>query len=340
MDYKEVRERAREILAPVCLVCKECNGIACAGQTPGVGAKDTGNTFKRNYNYLKKIHPIMDTIYQDEGYNIEIEIFGNTYEAPIFIAPIAGIDINYGGKLSEGEYVRRIVKGALDSGILAFTGDGAEDQYFLEPIKVVKEIGGHAIPTLKPWTNAEVIEKIRIIEKINVPAFSMDIDSAGLVHLAKSGKPVSSKSVEELKEIVQSTDLPFIIKGVMSVKTALKAVETGAYGIVVSNHGGRVLDNQAATTEVLREIKLAVGDKIKVFVDGGIRTGADVFKAIALGADAVMIGRPYAIMAFGGGAEAVSLLTEKLKFELKETMIMTGCSKLSDITYDKISISI
>lgn len=340
MDYKEVRERAREILAPVCLVCKECNGIACAGQTPGVGAKDTGNTFKRNYNYLKKIHPIMDTIYQDEGYNIEIEIFGNTYEAPIFIAPIAGIDINYGGKLSEGEYVRRIVKGAVDSGILAFTGDGAEDQYFLEPIKVVKEIGGHAIPTLKPWTNAEVIEKIRIIEKINVPAFSMDIDSAGLVHLAKSGKPVSSKSVEELKEIVQSTDLPFIIKGVMSVKTALKAVETGAYGIVVSNHGGRVLDNQAATTEVLREIKLAVGDKIKVFVDGGIRTGADVFKAIALGADAVMIGRPYAIMAFGGGAEAVSLLTEKLKFELKETMIMTGCSKLSDITYDKISISI
>ncbi|MDY0234959.1 MAG: alpha-hydroxy-acid oxidizing protein [Gudongella sp.] len=340
MDYKETRDKAREILSPICLVCKECNGVACAGKTPGVGSKGTGNTFKRNYNFLQRIHPVMDTIYHDEGYNIEIELFGNRYEAPIFIAPIGGIDINYGGKLTEGEYDQRIVKGAVDSGILAFTGDGANDQYFLDPLKVVEKMGGQAIPTLKPWKNPNVIEKIRIIEKLNVPAFAMDIDSAGLVHLAKSGKPVSSKSVEELKEIVQSTDLPFIIKGVMSVKTAMKAVEIGAYGIVVSNHGGRVLDNQEATTEVLREIKLAVGDKVKVFVDGGIRTGADVFKALALGADAVLIGRPYAIMAFGGGAEGVSLLTEKLKAELKETMIMTGCSKLSDITYDMISISI
>ena len=340
MDYKEVRDKAREILSPVCLVCKECNGIACAGQTPGVGAKGTGNTFKRNYNYLQRIHPVMDTIYQEKGYDIEINLFGNTYDAPIFIAPIGGIDINYGGKLSEGDYDYRIVKGAVDSGILAFTGDGANDQYFLEPLKAVEEFGGRAIPTLKPWKNPEVIEKIRIIEKLNVPAFAMDVDSAGLVHLAKSGKPVSSKSVEELREIVESTTLPFIIKGVASVKAALKALETGAYGIVVSNHGGRVLDNQEAAAEILRDIKLAVGDKIKVFVDGGFRTGGDVFKALALGADAVLIGRPYAIMAFGGGAEGVSMLTEKLKAELKETMIMTGCSKISDITYDKINISI
>lgn len=340
MDYKEVRDKAREILSPICLVCKECNGIACAGWVPGVGAKGTGNTFKRNYNYLQRIHPVMDTIYKDTGYDTKIELFQNTYDAPIFIAPIGGIDINYGAKLTEAEYDYRIVKGAIDSGILAFTGDGANDQYFLQPLQAVEEFGGQAIPTLKPWKNSEVIEKIRIIEKLNVPAFSMDIDSAGLVHLAKSGKPVSSKSVEELKEIVQASDLPFIIKGVGSVKTALKAVETGAYGMVVSNHGGRVLDNQESTAEILHDIKLAVGDRIKIFVDGGFRTGADVFKALALGADAVLIGRPYAIMAFGGGEEGVSLLTEKLKAELKETMIMTGCSKISDITYDKITISI
>lgn len=340
MDYKEVRDKAKKILSPVCLVCKECNGVVCAGWTPGVGAKGTGNTFKRNYNYLQRIHPVMDTIYKEEGYDIEISLFGNTYAAPIFIAPIGGIDINYGGILSEGEYDDRIVKGAINSGILAFTGDGANDQYFLEPLKVVEEMQGQAIPTLKPWKNPEVIEKIRIIEKLNVPAFAMDIDSAGLVHLAKSGKPVSAKSVEELKEIVESTNLPFIIKGIGSVKTALKAVESGAYGIVVSNHGGRVLDNQEASIEILHDIKLAVGDKVKVFVDGGFRSGADVFKALALGADAVLIGRPYAIMAFGGGAQGVSLLTEKLKAELIETMIMTGSSKISDITYDKVRVSI
>lgn len=340
MNYKEIRDKAREILSPACQVCKECNGVVCAGQTPGVGAKGTGNTFKRNYNYLQRIHPVMDTIYQDQGYNIEIELFGNTYQAPIFIAPIGGMDINYGGKLTDGEYSYRTIEGALQSGILAFTGDGANDQYFIEPLKAVEEFGGKAVPTLKPWKNKEIIEKIRIIEKLNVPAFSIDIDSAGLVHLAKSGKPVSSKSVEELKEVVESTNLPLIIKGVASVKAALKAVETGAYAIVVSNHGGRVLDNQEATAEVLHQIKLAVGDKVKIFVDGGFRTGADVFKGLALGADAVLIGRPYAIMAFGGGPQGVSLLTEKLKAELKEVMIMTGCTKLSDISYDKIVISI
>ena len=146
----------------------------------------------------------------------------------------------------------------------------------------------------------------------------------GLVHLAKSGTPVFSKTIDELKEIVRYCKVPFIIKGIMSAKAAEKAVESGAYGIVVSNHGGRVLDNTPATCEVLPEIRQAVGDRVKVFVDGGIRTGADVFKALALGADAALIGRPYAVMAVGNGADGVRLYTEKLIHELKETMIMTG----------------
>jgi isopentenyl diphosphate isomerase/L-lactate dehydrogenase-like FMN-dependent dehydrogenase len=175
-------------------------------------------------------------------------------------------------------------------------------------------------------------------EEVGAMAVAMDIDSAGLIHLAKSGKPVFSKTVEELKEIAAYTKLPFIIKGIMSAKVAEKAALTGAYGIVVSNHGGRVLDNTPATCEVLPEIKQAVGDRVKVFVDGGIRTGADVFKALALGADAVLIGRPYAVAAFGGGAEGVRLYTEKLMYELKETMIMTGCADLGDITFDKVRI--
>jgi isopentenyl diphosphate isomerase/L-lactate dehydrogenase-like FMN-dependent dehydrogenase len=159
----------------------------------------------------------------------------------------------------------------------------------------------------------------------------MDIDAAGLAILAAAGKPVSPKSVGEIKKIVASTKLPFLIKGIMTVAGAIKAVEAGAYGIVVSNHGGRVFDHTPATVEVLPEIYKAVGGRIKIFVDGGIRSGIDVMKVLALGADAVLIGRPYGVAAYGGGEEGVELYTRKIGAELKDAMIMTGCSTLKDI---------
>lgn len=338
MDYNEILIKAREVLNPICKVCKECNGVVCKGQTPGVGGKGTGNGFIRNYEFLSRVKIVMDTIYTDMGQNTEIELFNHNFTAPIFAAPIGGLGVNYNNLLTELDYATRVVTGTAKAGCAAFTGDGAVDTVFTEPLIPIKDMNGIGIPTLKPWVNEKVFKKIKLAEKVGVLALSMDIDSAGLVHLAKSGNPVSSKTIDELKEIVAFTKLPFIIKGIMSVKGALKAAETGAYGIVVSNHGGRVLDNTLATCEILPEIKQALGNKMKIFVDGGIRTGADVFKALALGADAVLIGRPYATMAFGNGADAVELYTNKLIFELKEVMIMAGCSNLEDITRDKIVI--
>ena len=124
---------------------------------------------------------------------------------------------------------------------------------------------------------------------------------------------------------------PFILKGIMTVSGALKALEAGASGIVVSNHGGRVLDQCPATAEVLPAIVDAVGGRMTVLVDGGIRTGMDVFKALALGADAVLIGRPFVNMVYGGGAEGVQVYVDKLKAELADTMAMCGAHSLSDI---------
>ena len=336
MNYNQILQKARKRLIQVCKVCKECNGVACRGKVPGVGSKGTGNAFIRNYEYLSQVKIVMDTIYEELGHDTTIELFNHTFKAPIFAAPIGGMDINYSGIISEREFATAVVTGTARAGCAAFTGDGADDSYFTEPLLPIRNMNGIGIPTLKPWKNEKILEKIKIAEKVGVLGFAMDIDSAGLIHLAKSGKPVSSKSVEELKEIISYTKLPFILKGVMSVKGAEKAALTGAYGIVVSNHGGRVLDNTLATCEVLPEIRQAVGHKIKIFVDGGIRTGADVFKALALGADAVLIGRPYVIMACGNGADGVELFTNKLIYELKEVMIMTGCKSLDDITNDKI----
>ena len=148
--------------------------------------------------------------------------------------------------------------------------------------------------------------------------------------------PAGSKNVAELREIIEYAGVPLIIKGVMTVKGALKALEAGASGIVVSNHGGRVLDQCPATAEVLPAIVDAVGGKMTILVDGGIRSGMDVFKALALGADGVLIGRPFVTMVYGGGAEGVQVYVDKLKAELADTMAMCGAHSLDEISRDMI----
>ena len=130
--------------------------------------------------------------------------------------------------------------------------------------------------------------------------------------------------------------MPFIVKGIMTGDSAKRCADAGVYGIVVSSHGGRVMEDMPAPASMLEEIRATVGGDVRIFVDGGIRSGADVFKCLALGADAVLIGRPYAIVAHGGGSEGVRLYTEKIKDELKTVMMMTGCETLKDITRDKI----
>ena len=170
-------------------------------------------------------------------------------------------------------------------------------------------------------------------------AVAMDVDAAGLPFLKNMTPPAGSKSVEELAEIVQLAERPFIVKGVMTVKGALKAKQAGAAAIVVSNHGGRVLDQCPATAEVLPEIAAALkGTGVKVLVDGGIRTGVDVFKALALGADGVLICRPFVTAVYGGGAEGVKCYIDKLAGELADTMQMCGAHTLAEITPDMVRV--
>ena len=169
-------------------------------------------------------------------------------------------------------------------------------------------------------------------------AVAMDIDAAGLPFLKNMNPPAGAKSVEELKEIIEIAGIPFIVKGIMTVKGALKAKEAGATAIVVSNHGGRVLDGCPATAEVLADIVDAVGDSMKIFVDGGIRSGVDIFKALALGADGVLICRTFVTALYGGEEEGVKTYINKLASELEDTMAMCGAYSLKDITRDMIRL--
>ena len=160
----------------------------------------------------------------------------------------------------------------------------------------------------------------------------MDIDGAGLITLAMFGKPVSPKTVEEIKEIVNSTKLPFILKGIMTVDEAKLAVKAGVAAIVVSNHGGRVLDHSPGVADVLPDIADAVGGKITILADGGVRDGVDVLKMLALGADGVLIGRPFVTASFGGAREGVKLFIDGLKGDLKSAMVLTGCNSIKEIS--------
>ena len=278
----------------------------------------------------------MDTICENKPVDLTSEIFGRTFKYPIFAAPIGAMKLHYGDKYDDLEYNDILVSSCADAGIAAFTGDGTNPAVMEGAARAIKQKDGNGIPTVKPWDINTLKEKLAMIKDAGSFAVAMDIDAAGLPFLKNLTPPAGSKTVEELREIVKEAEVPFIIKGIMTVKGALKAKEAGAAAIVVSNHGGRVLDQCPATAEVLAEIADAVGNDMKILVDGGIRSGVDIFKALALGADAVLIGRPFVTAVYGGGAEGVAAYTAKLAAELEDTMAMCGAHSLSEISRDMV----
>ena len=209
--------------------------------------------------------------------------------------------------------------------------EGYENGYTNKILDVLKENDGEGIVFIKPWENHDIIKKIKLAEEAGAYAVGVDVDACGLVTLSMHGKKVVPKDVEALKELKASTKLPFIVKGIMTVDDALLAVQAGADAIVVSNHGGRVLDCTPGSADVLPAIAEAVKGKITILADGGVRNGVDVLKMICLGADGVLIGRPFVTASFGGGKEGVEMYVNKVIDELEATMRLTGCQSIKDI---------
>lgn len=328
---EEQIKKARELYNGTCRVCKVCNGVTCAGEVPGVGGKGTGDSFKENVKALNDIKINMRVIHNAKNPNTETELFGKKMSVPIFAAPITATSLNMGGIVSEEEYITSVIEGCLDCGIYPMVGDTAIDECLVTNLEILKQHNGQGIVFIKPRKNNVIIEKINMSKKANVFAMGIDIDGAGLLTMALHGKDVEPKTVEELKELKASTNVPFILKGIMTVEDAKFAVEAGMDAIVVSNHGGRVLDQTPGTVEVLPKIAREVKGKIKILVDGGIRSGVDVLKCLALGADGVLIGRPFVTVAFANGKEGVKEYVDSLQSELKSAMILTGCNTISEI---------
>jgi isopentenyl diphosphate isomerase/L-lactate dehydrogenase-like FMN-dependent dehydrogenase len=222
--------------------------------------------------------------------------------------------------------------GCKTAGTIAFIGDGAETFEDRPGVQAIGEAGGWGVQIFKPREQTVLLRLIQEAQAAGAIAVGIDLDGAGSVAMALKGQPVFRKSLGELKELVTSTSLPFILKGITSVEDAAAALETGCKVVGVSNHGGRTLDSMPGIADVLPRLVPLLKGKVVITADGGIRTGFDALKMLALGADFVMLGREFIRAAIGGGPEGVRREAEFLYQDLRKAMIMTGCNRLADIS--------
>jgi 4-hydroxymandelate oxidase len=331
MDLAELREHAKEKLRGYCRVCPVCNGRACAGEVPGMGGVGTGSAFSVNLEALGRYRFNMRTLHDVKAPDTSFELWGEKLSMPILAAPMTGVSHNMGGKISEEGFLQEIIAGSLLAGTLGMSGDGPDPQMYAGGLKAVADHHGKGIPVTKPRAQEEAIKYLKAAEASGALAVGMDMDGAGLITMALKGHPVGPKNFEEIKELIGATRLPFILKGIMTPEEAEIALAAGAGAIVVSNHGGRVLDHTPGAAEVLPAIVARVKGRLLIFADGGVRSGSDVLKLLALGADAVLVGRPLIIGVMGGSRQGVAFLLNKLKSELIQAMLLTGTADVKSV---------
>ncbi|MEI6260782.1 MAG: alpha-hydroxy-acid oxidizing protein [Deltaproteobacteria bacterium] len=328
---KEIRNQARKMMDGFCRVCRVCDGRSCAGEVPGMGGIGTGAAFQDNIQALTECRFQMRVIHDVVEPDTRTEILGISLAIPVLAAPIGGVSFNMGGKLSEDVYIAAKLEGCREKGIIGCTGDGAPDFIHEAGFQAIRSLQGHGIPFIKPWEDKELFGKLEGAAAAGAAVVGMDIDAAGLITLKLMGRPVSPKTPEKLKEIISRTPLKFILKGIMTPDQARIAVDVGASAIVVSNHGGRVLDHTPGVARILSEVALAVKGRIVILADSGVRTGGDVLKMLALGADAVMIGRPFSVAVMGGLKEGAMRFIDQIRSELIQAMILTGTKSVGAV---------
>lgn len=342
-DLEGVRTTAREKMRGHCGVYRICDGAdnrICQGNSYGafigIGGMGSGASFYNNVEALKKIKLKMRVIGPDFEPDTTYDFFGKTLSMPIMGASATGVN-SFGGEdvITEKEFCHATVFGCKHAGTVGFRGDTYTYSFdFMPGYDAISSADGWGVKIAKPRDQETLIKIYSMYEKIGAIAVGIDVDGCKAPIMTKYGKTVYRKSIEDLKELINSTSLPFIVKGIMTPEDALAAVEAGADAIVVSNHGGRVLDHTPGTAEVLPSIVQEVKGKTRILVDSGIRTGYDVLKVLALGAESALIGRDIIRAAVGFGAEGVKIHMEYLQKTLAKAMKMTNCPRLKDISAD------
>ncbi len=251
---------------------------------------------------------------------------GVKFDMPVMTPAFSHLG-NYNGREHNG--LEEYSLAAKECNILNFCGMMENDQF-----KKLVDTGAKTVRIVKPYADhAKVIDQMQYAESVGAFAIGMDIDHIfgedGLDVCV--GEQMDVQTSDMLHSYVELTDLPFVVKGVLSVSDAVKCADIGAKAIIVSHHHGR-LPYAVPPMMVLPQIAKALkGRDVKIIVDCGIATGADVFKALALGADAAAVGRSMLPALEKDGAGGVSAFIRKVGSELRYIMSFTGFSTVKDI---------
>lgn len=333
-----VRDMARKNLKGFCAVYPACDGKfdklcqkEAYGKPIGFGGSGAGFSFRANVASLEAVRFKLRVVGEHIEPDTACSFLGTKLDMPVMGASTAGAE-RYGNAIGEEDFCRAVIRGCHDAGSMGWRGD----TFFYTPednpaLRAIKKEGLPAVPIFKPRSQDVLKRLIQNAEELGCPAVGVDLDGCGSTIMARHNQPVFRKSVKDIKELVQATSLPFIAKGIMTVEDAVSCADAGVKVVSVSNHGGRVLDATPGVAEVLPDIAEHLKGQVIITADGGVRTGYDVLKMLALGADFVLLGRDVIRAAVGAGSLGVRLHMEHIHKILKKAMFMTGVSTIEQI---------
>lgn len=319
MGLGEIREAARRRMPP-------------EAWRHVMGAAERGATFRRNRRAFRRLLFRQRIFHDVTEPETAIRLFGRALSTPACIAPVGSFSLI--GESAE----REVAEGAGRAGTMLFVSQAAKSD--------VREWTKHTSAPLVfmgylSRGREAVGECARLAEELGYAAVGITMDVVQPVKIRdtvplstkdrkpRRGHPASARDIEWLKRQVS---LPLVIKGIMGVDDARVAVEAGADALVVSNHGGRILDSAPAAVEALEEVVGAVGGRVPVLLDSGVWSGGDLVKALALGAKAVLVGRPVCWGVGAAGASGVERVIRLITDEAKRVLILTGVPGVGAVT--------
>lgn len=293
-------------------------------KTNGIGVMNPASSKEVTRAYFDSLlleERLMDSVVP----NTEFKLYGKYFDTPIMTAALSHIG-TFNPDMPNG--MVQYAKGAEMANAVHWIGMGSNEEF-----AEVMATGAQTIRIIKPYADEEkIFSQIRQAKELGALAVGMDIDH--MFDLKGNpdvcvGEQMAIKSSEDLRRYVEYAEIPFIVKGVLSVHDAVKCAEIGVRGIVVSHHGGR-LNYAVPPLYVLPDIVKAVGKKMPIFVDCGICSGMDAYKALALGATAVSVGLHLIPYIRQGGAESVAGRINEMTEEMKGIMAYTGVATTKD----------
>jgi 4-hydroxymandelate oxidase len=322
------------------------------------GAAADGLTHTENLAAFRRLRLLPRVLSDLRGGNTAVDLFGMRFEHPVLVAPMAFQKLAH----ADGEIATAVAATALKGGMVvsAQASVGIEDiaaasggalwfQLYILPdreftLRLVKRAEAAGYRALVVTVDAPVAgirndeQRAGFVMPKGVEAVNLRGMQSPAAHVAGPGESAvfaspllaAAPGWADIEWLAANTSLPLVLKGILHPDDARRALDAGAAGIIVSNHGGRILDTVPATVDLLPQVVEAVAGRVPVLLDGGIRRGTDVLKALALGANAVLAGRPVIHALAAAGAPGVAHVLHILRAELEAAMALTGCRCLAD----------